>query len=596
MFDYIVAARHVPEPQACKFFHQIIDGIEVLHNNEITHRDLKPENLLLKHTNDGILVKIVDFGLSNTHEGGKLLSTACGSPCYAAPEMIAGKQYFGPLADLWSSGVILFALVCGFLPFEDPNTSALYRKILAGDYKPPKWISPEVRDLIRHILETDPAKRYTIADIRKHPWYCKISNSQLPHDVVSDVDKENIHNETIQAINEAGYDAQVVMDGVISHACNSMTSMYHLLIQKYRNALTSNTPITSNNGQSVLKPNPSQTKPIQIVSNDQPTATLNDTNNEINQQNKELEQLKIQQQTSQDNRPKSRGGTSSNSRNNIPDPRIVASQQQQKLSIQQQQYSNAQNNSQPNDLLNIPCSTSNAQPQRVIPTHRLVSPYVQAQQVLNPPANGNVGISLDKYLENGMGPLGIVGSNNPNQNPKPTSRGGSRIRTGGGSKKPPITPLIVGQPQHLQQAQLLQQNGIVVPKLNLFPQTNVVNKYILVSQTSRNVERPKSSSGSHSARASIPNRSENLNKNINLNSNIDDDFAIPVPVDILGPMPDGDTERPTTRRSKLRSRGEGETSNQDEDGSGLIPSAPTEIINQGKNIKYIIYIINYLLF
>ena len=78
-----------------------------------------------------------------------------GSPCYAAPEMIAGKKYFGPLADLWSIGVILFALVCGFLPFEDANTATLYKKILAGDYKPPKWISAEVRDLIRCILEVD---------------------------------------------------------------------------------------------------------------------------------------------------------------------------------------------------------------------------------------------------------------------------------------------------------------------------------------------------------------------------------------------------------------------------------------------------------
>lgn len=83
MFDYIVAHRHVSELQACKFFHQIIDGVEVLHKNEITHRDLKPENLLLKASPGGWTVKIVDFGLSNTHEGGRFLSTACGSPCYA---------------------------------------------------------------------------------------------------------------------------------------------------------------------------------------------------------------------------------------------------------------------------------------------------------------------------------------------------------------------------------------------------------------------------------------------------------------------------------------------------------------------------------
>lgn len=143
MFDYIVKQRHVEEPEACRFFHQIVDGLDELHKNDITHRDLKPENLLLKKTPDGYMIKIVDFGLSNTHEGGRLLSTACGSPCYAPPEMIAGKKYDGPKADIWSLGVTLFALVCGYLPFEDGNTSLLYKKILAGDYKPPKWISNE---------------------------------------------------------------------------------------------------------------------------------------------------------------------------------------------------------------------------------------------------------------------------------------------------------------------------------------------------------------------------------------------------------------------------------------------------------------------
>ena len=127
---------------------------------EVTHRDLKPENLLLQAAADGWTIKIVDFGLSNTHDGGRKLATACGSPCYAAPEMIAGKKYEGPKADVWSMGVILFALVCGFLPFEDQNTSNLYKKILAGDYKCPKWISPAVRDLIGRILNTEPSTRY----------------------------------------------------------------------------------------------------------------------------------------------------------------------------------------------------------------------------------------------------------------------------------------------------------------------------------------------------------------------------------------------------------------------------------------------------
>ena len=126
-----------------------------MHLKNIVHRDLKPENLLLDHNKT---IKIVDFGLSNMYKPAQLLKTACGSPCYAAPEMIAGKRYHGANVDIWSTGVILFALVCGYLPFEDPNTANLYKKILAGEFQLPKFISPDVADLIKKVLTTDPGK------------------------------------------------------------------------------------------------------------------------------------------------------------------------------------------------------------------------------------------------------------------------------------------------------------------------------------------------------------------------------------------------------------------------------------------------------
>ena len=163
------------------------------------------------------------------------MSTACGSPCYAAPEMIAGKQYEGPLADIWSMGVILFALVCGFLPFEDQNTSVLYRKILAGDYKPPKWISAEVKDLIRKILETDPKKRYRIPEIRRHTWYCMVQEDEVPKEIITSAESEVSRSETFQTMAEAGLDVQALKDGLASRACNSLTAHYYLLEQKFRN-------------------------------------------------------------------------------------------------------------------------------------------------------------------------------------------------------------------------------------------------------------------------------------------------------------------------------------------------------------------------
>lgn len=119
LFDYIVQNQKVKEEIAAKFYSQLIDGIEYMHQLKIVHRDLKPENLLLDQNQD---IKIIDFGLSNLYNEGELLKTACGSPCYAAPEMIAGKRYEGVMVDIWSSGVILFAMLSGYLPFDDNDT------------------------------------------------------------------------------------------------------------------------------------------------------------------------------------------------------------------------------------------------------------------------------------------------------------------------------------------------------------------------------------------------------------------------------------------------------------------------------------------
>jgi 5'-AMP-activated protein kinase catalytic alpha subunit len=166
--DYIVKRQRVPEKEACRFFQQLISGIEYLSRLNIVHRDLKPENLLIDFDKG---IKIVDFGLSNTYKDGELLKTACGSPCYAAPEMIAGKKYHGTNVDIWSCGVILFALICGYLPFEDPNTSNLYKKILSADFQTPHFVSDEAKDLFHKILNTDPKKRFKIEEIRAHPWF-----------------------------------------------------------------------------------------------------------------------------------------------------------------------------------------------------------------------------------------------------------------------------------------------------------------------------------------------------------------------------------------------------------------------------------------
>lgn len=172
LFDYIVANTRLKESEACKFYQQTLSGLEYLHRLGVVHRDLKPENLLLDQRKN---IKIVDFGLSNLFNPNQLLKTACGSPCYAAPEMIARKLYDPMKVDIWSSGVVLFAMVCGYLPFEDPNTSALYQKIMSGDYKCPKFVSVEVVDLISKVLDTNPNSRIVAANIKEHVWYRQVS-------------------------------------------------------------------------------------------------------------------------------------------------------------------------------------------------------------------------------------------------------------------------------------------------------------------------------------------------------------------------------------------------------------------------------------
>ena len=151
--------------------------------------------------------------------------------------MIAGKKYQGPVVDIWSLGVILFALVSGYLPFEDPNTSALYKKILAGDYKPPRFISSDVKDLIRKILETDPRKRFTIDDIRRHAWYQQIPEAAIPREVISDDEKLGIHLEILNTLESKGLSKDTVMDALKNHAFNATTANYYLLEQKIRSKL-----------------------------------------------------------------------------------------------------------------------------------------------------------------------------------------------------------------------------------------------------------------------------------------------------------------------------------------------------------------------
>ncbi|KAF9729568.1 hypothetical protein PMIN03_006347 [Paraphaeosphaeria minitans] len=170
LFDYIVNNGRLPEAQARKFFQQIVCAVEYCHRHKIVHRDLKPENLLLdEHYN----VKIADFGLSNIMTDGNFLKTSCGSPNYAAPEVISGKLYAGPEVDVWSCGVILYVLLVGRLPFDDEYIPTLFKKIAAGNYSIPSYLSPGAVNLIKKMLMVNPVHRITVAEIRQDSWFTK---------------------------------------------------------------------------------------------------------------------------------------------------------------------------------------------------------------------------------------------------------------------------------------------------------------------------------------------------------------------------------------------------------------------------------------
>ncbi|CRL02310.1 CLUMA_CG015381, isoform A [Clunio marinus] len=170
LFDYIVKQGKLHESEARKFFQQIISGVDYCHRHMIVHRDLKPENLLLDHN---MHVKIADFGLSNMMMDGEFLRTSCGSPNYAAPEVISGKLYAGPEVDIWSCGVILYALLCGTLPFDDEHVPTLFRKIKSGIFPIPEYLNKQVVSLLCQMLQVDPLKRATVEEIKKHEWFQK---------------------------------------------------------------------------------------------------------------------------------------------------------------------------------------------------------------------------------------------------------------------------------------------------------------------------------------------------------------------------------------------------------------------------------------
>ena len=206
LFNYIVEKQRLSEEEASYFYYQLINGLEYIHEHNVVHRDLKPENLLLEKGN---ILKIIDFGLSNYFTG-QLLSTPCGSPCYASPEMVSGNKYNGFYIDVWSTGIILYAMICGYLPFEDPNNEILFQKILECNLQYPSHVSNKAKNLMKKILVTDPNIRIKIDQIKKHPFYLQgeaIFKQKHPEYAASNVTSSQSVTNSTKPENDSTYAA-----------------------------------------------------------------------------------------------------------------------------------------------------------------------------------------------------------------------------------------------------------------------------------------------------------------------------------------------------------------------------------------------------
>ncbi|KAI8366345.1 kinase-like domain-containing protein [Choanephora cucurbitarum] len=233
LFNYIVEKGKMAEDDARRFFQQIICAVEYCHRHKIVHRDLKPENLLLDANNN---VKIADFGLSNIMTDGDFLKTSCGSPNYAAPEVISGRLYAGPEVDVWSCGVILYVMLCGRLPFDDEYIPTLFKKINGGIYTMPSYLSPDTKLLLTQMLVVDPLKRITIQEIRQNPWFNKNLPAYLrPLPMAEQSGDISMDDDIVHELSKKmGYPTQTIQKALNEPTNNQFKVAYQLVVDRKR--------------------------------------------------------------------------------------------------------------------------------------------------------------------------------------------------------------------------------------------------------------------------------------------------------------------------------------------------------------------------
>ncbi|XP_034233875.1 serine/threonine-protein kinase SIK3-like isoform X2 [Thrips palmi] len=233
IFDYLVGQGKMDETEARRIFHQIVEAVNYCHSHNVVHRDLKAENLLLDSKMD---IKLADFGFSNHFIEGQLMSTWCGSPPYAAPELFEGREYDGPKADIWSLGVVLYVLVCGTLPFDGHTLQALRETVISGMFRIPFFMSMDCENLIRNMLVLEPERRYSIRQILRHKWMTEGHPPSVPPcEPIVDLDPEpEPLNKLVMEhmLQLPGLTSEMILQSIQERRFDHISAIYHLLVDK----------------------------------------------------------------------------------------------------------------------------------------------------------------------------------------------------------------------------------------------------------------------------------------------------------------------------------------------------------------------------
>ena len=232
LYNYILTRGHLTERQSCRFFHDIIEALIYLHSQNIAHRDIKPENFLLDTTGKTISIKLIDFGISNNYNDQELLHTSCGTSSFAAPEIYKGKEYNGLLCDIWSAGIVLYAMSFGYLPFSDENEQNNINNIMNGNYEIPEEASDDLRDLLRSLIEIEPEKRMNLEQIKSHKWYNIIKDKSIPGIIVGK-HKIPIDERIVSVCQAYGCKKENIIESVSENFYDNNSAIYYIILAKF---------------------------------------------------------------------------------------------------------------------------------------------------------------------------------------------------------------------------------------------------------------------------------------------------------------------------------------------------------------------------